>query len=162
MGAASVGAPTLVGWGESVYARCSALGDVPQACASCPISWRVSRRRLGTYGWSWGAERLPGSTPWEWSASSSIASHAACGIHPPAGWRRRFFADPLRGRWTRPSREAPPGATFAAPPAPPPLPLGPAVALGGGVDVGGCNGVVGTAYGGGPGGFFVVLYRGGA
>ena len=39
------------------------------------------------------------------SASASMASHAACGIHPPAGWRRQFSTDPLRGRWTRPSRE---------------------------------------------------------
>ena len=41
-----------------------------------------------------------------------MASHAACGIHPPAGWRRRFSAVPLRGRWTRPSREGSAGAHF--------------------------------------------------
>ena len=34
-----------------------------------------------------------------------MASHAACGIHPPAGWRRLFSTSPLRGRWTRPSSE---------------------------------------------------------
>ena len=30
-----------------------------------------------------------------------------CGLRhsPPAGWRRQFSTDPLRGRWTRPSRE---------------------------------------------------------
>ena len=38
---------------------------------------------------------------------------------------------------------------------------GPAV-LGGGVGVGGCDGVVGTGGGGGPGGFLVVVLRGGA
>ena len=44
----------------------------------------------------------------------------------------------------------------------PPLSLGGAAVLGGGVGVGGCDGVVGTGGGGRPGGFLVVLYRGGA
>ena len=47
-------------------------------------------------------------------------------------------------------------------PALPPLFLGGPAVLGGGVGVGGCDGVVGTGGGGGPGGFFVVLFRGGA
>ena len=47
-------------------------------------------------------------------------------------------------------------------PALPPLSLGGAAVLGGGVGVGGCDGVVGTGGGGGPGGFLVVLFRGGA
>ena len=47
-------------------------------------------------------------------------------------------------------------------PALPPLSLGRAAVLGGGVGVGGCDGVVGTGGGGGPGGFLVVLYRWGA
>ena len=47
-------------------------------------------------------------------------------------------------------------------PALPPLFLGGAALLGGGVGVGGCDGVVGTGGGGGPGGFLVVLYGGGA
>ena len=47
-------------------------------------------------------------------------------------------------------------------PAPPPLSLGGAAVLGGGVGVGGCDGVVGTRGGGGPGGFLVVLCRGDA
>ena len=81
---------------------------MPSRCAS----WRVSRRRLRTYGWSWGAGRLRGWTPRGWSASASMASHAACGIHPPAGRRRQFSTDPLRGRWTRPSREGSPRAHF--------------------------------------------------
>ena len=46
------------------------------------------------------------------SASASMPSHAACGIHPPAGRRRQFSTDPLRGRWTRPSREGSPPAHF--------------------------------------------------
>ena len=44
----------------------------------------------------------------------------------------------------------------------PPLSLGGAAVLGGGVGVGGRDGVVGTGGGGRPGGFLVVLYRGGA
>ena len=47
-------------------------------------------------------------------------------------------------------------------PAPPPLSLAGAVALGGGVGVRGCNRVVGTGGGGEPGGFLIVLCRGGA
>ena len=47
-------------------------------------------------------------------------------------------------------------------PALPPLALGRAVALGGGVGVGVCGGVMGTSSGGGPGGVLVVLCPGGA
>ena len=47
-------------------------------------------------------------------------------------------------------------------PALPPLSLGGPAVLGGGVGVGGCDGVVGTGGGGGPWGFIVVLFRGGA
>ena len=46
-------------------------------------------------------------------------------------------------------------------PAPPPLSLGGAAVVHGGVGVGACDGVVGTGGGGGPGGFLVVLRRGG-
>ena len=47
-------------------------------------------------------------------------------------------------------------------PALPPLFLGGPAVLGAGVGVGGCDGVVGTDGGGGPGGFLVVLFCGGA
>ena len=47
-------------------------------------------------------------------------------------------------------------------PALPPLSLGGPAVLGRGVGVGGCHGFVGTGGGGGPGGFLVVLFRGGA
>ena len=47
-------------------------------------------------------------------------------------------------------------------PALPPLSLGGAAVLGGGVSVGGCDKVVGTGGGGGPGRFRVVLCRGDA
>ena len=79
---------------------------------SLRVSWRVFRRRLTIYGWSWGAGRLRGWIPWGWSPSVSMASHAACGIHPPAGLRRQFSADTLRGRRTRPSREGSVRANF--------------------------------------------------
>ena len=55
---------------------------LPSLC----VAWRVSRRRLRTYGWSWGAESSRGWTLWGQSASASMASHASCRIHPPAGW----------------------------------------------------------------------------
>ena len=45
-------------------------------------------------------------------ASGRLASHATFGIHPPAGESRRFSADSLRGRQTRPSREGSAGAHF--------------------------------------------------
>ena len=105
VGAAGIGAPALVGWRGYVCVRGLALGDVPLADAVSLRLLEGLRRRLRTYGWSWGAGRLRGWTPRGWSASASMASHAACGIHPPAGLRRLFSTDPLRGRWNRPSRE---------------------------------------------------------
>ena len=42
-----------------------------------------------------------------------MASLAACGILPPASWRRQFSTDPLRGLWTRPSREGSARAYFS-------------------------------------------------
>ena len=43
-----------------------------------------------------------------------MATHAARGIHAPAGWRRRFSAYPLQGWWTRPSREGSARANFCS------------------------------------------------
>ena len=115
------------------------------------VSWRVSRRRLRTYGWSWGAGRFRGWTPRGWSASASMASHAACGIHP------------LRGRWTRPSREGSPRAHFRSSQSSVWVQrcfTVPGRGRGLGRRSGGYDGVVGTGGGGGPGGFLVVLFRG--
>ena len=110
--AAGVGAPTLVGWWGGGCVRGWALGDVQQADAASLRLLEGPRRRQRTYWWSWAAGRLQGCTFRGWSASASMASHAACGIHPPAGWRRQFSTDPLRGRWTRPSREGSARAHF--------------------------------------------------
>ena len=35
-----------------------------------------------------------------------MAPHAACGIHPPAGWSPHLSANSLQGRPTRPSRKS--------------------------------------------------------
>ena len=97
-----------------------------------------------------------------------MASYAACGIHLPAGRRRQFSTDLFAGPMDQALEEGlSPGPLSQLPelrvgPALPPLSLGGAAVLGGGVGVGGCDGVVGTGGGGGPWGFLVVLYRGGA
>ena len=89
-----------------------ALGDVPQADAvplcllqglpQAPEDIRVVLERGKVAGW----------TPRGWSAWASMASHAACGIHSPAGRRWQFSTDPLRGQWTRHSREGSARAHF--------------------------------------------------
>ena len=98
-----------------------------------------------------------------------MASHAACGIHPPP---RRLEAAVLHRPLAGPLDQALEGGLCPGPlsqlpelrvgPVPPPLSLGGAAVLGGGVGAGGCDGVVGTGGGGGPGGFLIVLCRGGA
>ena len=106
VGAAGVGAPSLVGWRGGVCVRGWALGDVPQADAvslrlleglpQAPEDIRVVLGRGEDAGVdSQGVER--------------IGQH---GIHPAASWRQQFSTDPLRGRWTRPSREGSPHAHF--------------------------------------------------
>ena len=110
--AAGVGVPTLVEWGGGVCVRGWALGDVPQADA---VSLRLLKGPSQEPEDIWvvlGCGEVAGGTPRGWSASASMASDAACRIQPPAGWRRRFSADPLRGRWTRPSREGSARAHF--------------------------------------------------
>ena len=126
---------------------------------SLRVSWRVFRRRPRTQGWSWDVGRMWVWIPWGWSASAGMASHAACGICPHAGWWRQFSTDPQRGRRTRPSREGSAQAHFRSSQS--------CVwdqrchHLGGGVGVGVsvCGGVMRT---GRPGGILVVLCCGGA
>ena len=98
-----------------------------------------------------------------------MASHAACGIHPPASWRRRFSADPLQAGWTRLSREGSARAHFRSSqscvwvkhrhhcPWAGPWPWAEERAWVGVIGV-----IVGTAGGGWPWGFLVVLCRWGA
>ena len=97
-----------------------------------------------------------------------MASHAACGIHPPTRPEAAGLHRPLAGQVDQalegglcpdPLAQLP---ELRVGPAPPPLSLGGAAVLGEGVGVGGCDGVMGTGGGGGPGGFLVVLFLGGA
>ena len=168
VGAAGVGAPTLVGWRGGVCVRGWPLGDVPQADA-------VSLRLL---------ERLPQAPEdirvvlgrGEVAGVDSqeverIGQHGfPCALrHPPP---RRLEAAVLHRPLAGPVDQAPEGGLCPGPlsqlpelrvgPAPPPLSLGGAAVLGRGVGVGGCDGVVGTGGGGGPGVFPVVPCRGGA
>ena len=168
VGAASVGAPTLVGWRGGVCVQGWGLGDVPQAYA---VSWRLleglpqapedirvvlGRGEVAGVD-SQGAER--------------IGQHGfPCALwHPtPRRLEAAVLSRPLAG----PVDQALEGGLCPGPlsqlpelrvgPALPPLSLGGALALGGGVGVGGCDMVAGTGGGGGPGVFLVVLCRGGA
>ena len=92
-----------------------------------------------------------------------------CGLrHPPP---RRPEAAVLHRPFAGPIDQALEGGLSPGPlsqlpelrvgPALPPLFLGGPAVLGGGVGVGGCDGLVWTGGGGGPGGFLVVLFRGG-
>ena len=135
--------------------------------ASRCVSWRVSRRRLRTYGWSWGAERLRGWTPRGGAHRPAwLPMRPAASTPPPAGGGSSpptpcgTMDQALEGGLS-------PGPLSQLPellvgPALPPLSLGGPAVLGGGMGVGGCDRVVGTGGGGGPGGFLVVLFRGGA
>ena len=142
--------------------RCWALGDVPQvdAVSLCPLEGlpqapediRVVLGRGEVAGVdSEGLER--------------IGQH---GFPPPRRPEAAVLHRPLAG----PTDQALEGGLSPGPlsqlpelcvgPALPPLSLGGPAPSGGGVGVGGCDGVVGTGGGGGPGGFLVVLFRGGA
>ena len=169
VGAASVGALAFVGWRGGVCVRGWALGDVPQADAvslrlleGLPEALEDIRVVLGRRGGCGGG--LPGGAAHRpaWLPMRPAAST------PP----RRLEAAVLHRPLARPADQALEGGLCPDPlsqlpelrvgPALPPLSLGGAPVFGGGVGVGGSDGVVGTCYGGGPGGFLVVLFRGGA
>ena len=154
--------------GEGVCLRGWALGDVPQADAvslrlleglpQAPEDIRVVLGRGEVAGVdSQGVER--------------IGQHGfPCGLRhsPPHRLEAAVLHRPLAG----PVDQALEGGLCPGPlsqlpelrvgPALPPLSLGGAAAWGGGVGVGGCDGVEGTGGGGGPGGILVVLCPGGA
>ena len=168
VGAAGVGAPTLVGLRRGVCVRGWALGDVPQVDAvslhlleglpQAPEDIRVVLGRREVAGLD--SQEL-----------ERIGQHGfPCGLrhHPPRRLEAAVLHRPLAG----PVDHALEGGLCPDPlsqlpqlplgPAPPPLSRDGAAVMGGGVGVGGYDGVVGTGGGGGPGGFLVVLFRGGA
>ena len=145
-----------------------ALGDVPQAVPvslclleglpQAPEGIRVVLGRAEVAGVdSQGVERI-GQHGFPWGPR-----------HPPC---RRLEAAVLRRPLAGPVDQLLEGGLCPGPllelrelrvgPAPPSLSLGGAAVLGGGVGVGGCDGVLGTGGGGGLGGFLVVLCCGGA
>ena len=137
---------------------------MPSRC----VSWGVSSRRLRTYGWSWGAGEF---AEVDSQGVVRIGQHGfPCGLWHQAP--RRLEAAVLRRPLAGPVDQALEGGLCPGPLLQlpelrvgrvlPPLSLGGAVALGGEVGVGGCDGVVGTGGGSRPGGFLIVLCRGGA
>ena len=168
VGAAGVGAPTLVGWREGVCVRGWALGDVPQADA---ISLRLLEslpQAPEDIGVVLGRGEVAGVDS---QGVERIGQHGfPCGLRHPTP--RRLETAVLRRPLVGPVAQALEGGLcrgqlsqlpeLRVGPAPPPLSLGGTVALDGGVGVGGCDVVLGTGGGGEPGGFLVVLCRGGA
>ena len=150
VGAVGVGAPTLLGWRGGVCVRGWALGDVPQADA-------VSLRRLEALSQApediqvvLGRGEVAGVDSQGVERISQRSFSCACGIHPPHRLEAAVLHRPLAG----PEDQALEGGSCPGPlsqvpelragPAAPPLSLGGAAVLGGGVGVGGCDWVLGT------------------
>ena len=168
VGAADVGVPALVGWREVACVRGCAPGDVQQADA---VSLRLLEglpRALEDIQVVLGCGEVAGVDS---QGVERIGQHGfRCGLRHPTP--RRLEVTVLHRPLAGPVDQALEGGLCPDPllqppelrvgPALPPLSLGGAAVLGGGVGVGGCDGVVGIGGGGGPGGFLVVLFRGGA
>ena len=90
-----------------------ALGDVPQADAVSPRFLEGPPQAPEDVRVVLGRGEVPGVDS---QGVERIGQHGfPCGLRqppPPAGRRRPFSTDPLRGRWTRPSREGSPRAHF--------------------------------------------------
>ena len=168
VGAAGVGAPALVGWRGAVCVRGWALDDVPQADA---VSLHLLEGLLQALEDIWvvlGRGEVAGVDS---QGVENNGQHGfPCGLqHRPPRW---LEAAVLHRPLARPSDQALEGGLCWEPPAQlpelrvgpalPPLSLGGAAVLGGGMGVGRCDGVLGTGCGGGPRGFLVLLFRGGA
>ena len=168
VGAASVGAPALAGWRGCVCVRGWALGDVPQADA---VSLRLLEGLLQALEGIQVVLERGEVAGVDSQGVERIGQHGfPCGLRHPAPRQgevavlHRPLAGPMdqaleEGLCPDPLSQLP---ELRVGPALPPLSLGGAAVLGGGVGVGRCDGVVGTGGGGGPGGFLVVLFRGGA
>ena len=154
--------------GEDVCVRGWALGDVPQADAVLLCLLEGLLQAPEDIQVVLGRGEVAGM---DFQGVECIGQHGfPCGLrHPPprlpeAAVLHRPLAGPVdhalkRGSCPGPLSQLPELRVGLALP---PLSLGRAAVLGGGVGVGGCDGVVGTGGGGGPGGFLVVLCRGGA
>ena len=166
MGAASVGAPTLVGWRGGGRVRGWALGDVSQADAISPCLLEGLPQAPEDIQVVLGCGEVAGV---ESQGVERIVQHGfLCGLRHPTP--RRLEAAVLHRPLAGPVDQALEGGLCPGPlsqlpelrvgPALPPLSLGGAALVGGGVGVGGCDRFVGTGGGGGPGVFHAAGVRG--